>query len=106
MKFNQAKRLVHFGALSALVLGGCMAEPTATSTLASAATIADTDLAPECAGIINYVNTASLAELDSYLPSDVANALVQRRATRAFTDVADISSVSGIAQARLAQIAT
>jgi len=105
MKPTYVKQLVSLGALSALVIGGCVAEPAATSTLDSAATIEDTDLAPECAGIISYVNTASLAELDSYLPSDVAGALVQRRATRAFVDLADISSVSGIAQARLAQIA-
>jgi DNA uptake protein ComE-like DNA-binding protein len=105
MKSIHVKQLVRFGAISALVLGGCAADPAATSTLASAVTIHDTDLAPECAGIIDYVNTASLAELDSYLPSDVANALVQRRATQAFVDIADVSSVSGIAQARLALIA-
>jgi DNA uptake protein ComE-like DNA-binding protein len=105
MKFICVKQLVQVGAISALVLGGCAAEPAATSTLASAATVDDTDLAPECAGIISYVNTASSVELDSYLPSDVANALVQRRTTRAFVDMADISSVSGVAQARLALIA-
>jgi DNA uptake protein ComE-like DNA-binding protein len=105
MKSTYVKQLVRFGVLSALVLGGCAAEPAATSTLAAAVTIGDTDLAPECAGILSYVNTASLAELDSYLPSDVASALVQRRATQAFADIADISSVSGVAQARLALIA-
>jgi DNA uptake protein ComE-like DNA-binding protein len=104
MKLSYVKQLVQVGAISALVLGGCAVEPAEISTLASAATVNDTDLAPECAGIISYVNTASLTELDSFLPSDVANALVQRRGAHAFTDIADISSVSGVAQARLSLI--
>lgn len=97
------QQLVRFGALSALALGACATDPE-TSTTDLASTIADTDLAPECAGILTYVGGASFAELDSYLPSNVADAIVARRATQPFTDIADLSSVSGIAQARLAQI--
>jgi DNA uptake protein ComE-like DNA-binding protein len=103
-----SKQFVRFGALSALVLGACAVDPDpdpATSTTDLASTIADTDLAPECAGILTYVNGATLAELDSYLPSDVAAAIVARRATRPFSNLADLSSVSGIAEARLATIA-
>lgn len=105
MKLSYVKQFVQVGAISALVLGACATEPAEVSTLSAAATVNDTDLAPECAGIISYVNTATLTELDSFLPSDVANALVQRRASQAFTDLEDISSVSGIAQARLSLIA-
>lgn len=105
MTSSHMKQLVRFGAVSALVLGGCAADPDTTETSTSAVTINDTDLAPECAGIVAYANTASLQELDSILPVDVANALVLRRTTQSFVDLADLSSVSGIAQARLAQIA-
>ncbi len=101
MTSSHMKKLVRFGAISALVLGGCAAEP-ATSTQASAVTIDDTDLAPECAGILDYVNGASVAELDSYLPSDVAPAIV---AAQPFIDLADLSSVPGVGQARLWLIA-
>jgi DNA uptake protein ComE-like DNA-binding protein len=99
------KQLAWFGAVSALALGGCAVEPATTETAAAAITIADTDLAPECAGILGYVGGASLAELDAYLPSTVAAAIVQRRTARPFVDLEDLSSVSGIAQARLEQIA-
>jgi DNA uptake protein ComE-like DNA-binding protein len=109
MTSSHMKQLVRFGAVSALVLGGCAVDPAATETptetSTAAVTIDDTDLAPECAGIVAYVNTASLQELDSILPVDVANAIVLRRTTQSFVDLADLSSVSGIAQARLAQIA-
>jgi DNA uptake protein ComE-like DNA-binding protein len=108
---------VRLGAVSALVLGGCAAsaagtgsgadlgDEPATASAAAASTIADVDFAPECAGILTYVNGATFAELDSYLPSNVATGIVARRATAAFVDIADLSSVSGIAQARLSQIA-
>lgn len=105
--YAHGKPLVRFGAVAALVLGGCAADPGAATTSSSSAavTTADTDLAPECAGIITYTNGASLQELDSYLPSTVASAIDARRAAQPFTDLADLSSVSGVAQARLAQIA-
>ncbi|HWO19415.1 MAG TPA: hypothetical protein VNO30_11590 [Kofleriaceae bacterium] len=99
------KQLIRSGAAFGLLLGGCAAEPASTSATAAAITIADTDLAPECAGILTYANGASLAELDSYLPSNVADAIVLGRAAQPFADLEDLSSVSGIAQARLAQIA-
>lgn len=103
---HQMKQLVRFGAVSALVLGGCAAEPAApaTSAATSAVTIHDVDLAPECEGILDYVNGASLVELDSYLPSNVASAIAARLATAPFVDLADLSSVSGVAQARLEHI--
>lgn len=101
MTSSHMKQLVRFGAISALVLGACAAEP-ALSTQASAVTIDDTDLAPECEGILDHVHTATLAELDAYLPSDVASAIV---AARPFADIADLSAVPGIAQGRLWHIA-
>ncbi|MEO5729154.1 MAG: hypothetical protein ABI134_22045 [Byssovorax sp.] len=103
------KQLIRLCALvPGLVFGlGCMAEEastTATATATSALTTGDVDFAPECGGILGYANWASLSELDAYLPNTVANAIVQRRAVQPFTSIADLSSVSGIAQARLAQI--
>lgn len=90
---------------SLLLAGGCAADGIETGTSTSALlTTDDTDLPVECAGIVTYVNWASYAELDSYLPAAVADDLVARRAVTPFVDLADISSVSGIAQARLAQI--
>ncbi len=103
MTFSPKKQLVRFGAVAAMVLGGCAAEPAAltTSTTASAVTIDDTDLAPECEGILDYVNAATLQELDSYLPSDVAAAVAARAAAQDFVDLADLSSVTGVGQARI-----
>lgn len=94
----------------ALIAGavGCATDATespSTSTATSAITTDDTDFAPECAGIISYVNQASQAELDSYLPSNVAAGIYARRVSRPFADIADISSVSGVAEARLEAIA-
>jgi DNA uptake protein ComE-like DNA-binding protein len=100
--------------LAGLAGGGCMAEESAEpgdleedlSTTASAVlTKGDTDVPAECQGILTYVNTASLQALDAFLPSNVAQGIVSRRATRPFFDLIDLSSVSGVAQARLSQIA-
>jgi DNA uptake protein ComE-like DNA-binding protein len=99
--------LTHLTALvSAALLGaGCLAPEPATTDTAAPLTTADVDLAPECAGIIAYANSAAQAALAAYLPTSVAAAIVARRAARPFVDIADLSSVSGIAQARLALIA-
>lgn len=91
--------------LPLLALAGCAVDEPATSTVTGAVqTIDDTDVATECQGILAYINWAPYAELDYYLPVNVANAILARRAVRPFVDLADLSSVSGIAQARLAQI--
>src|SRR5688572_30721593 len=104
MTLTQMKQLVRCGAISTLVLGACAADPAdpATSRSESAVTIDDIDLAPECAGILTYVNGASFGELDSYLPSDVAAAI---DAAQPFGNIEALSSVSGVAQARIALIA-
>lgn len=91
----------------ALLGAGCgldLADDAATARATSALTTDDVDLAPECSGILAYVAWASVAELDAYLPYSVASAIVARRAVAPFTSLADLSSVTGIAQARLAQI--
>lgn len=105
------KQLIRLCALvPGLVFGlGCMAEEAPlpapeTGTASSALTTGDVDFAPECSGIIAYINWASPQSLDAYLPNNVAAAIVQRRAVHPFVSIADISSVSGIAQARLEQI--
>lgn len=96
---------------SSLVVGCAVEEPGEADEAFSAATSAvltkgDTDVPAECQGILTYVNTASLAALDAVLPSNVASGIVARRATQPFFDLIDLSSVSGIAQARLLQIVT
>ncbi|NTX07778.1 hypothetical protein [Myxococcus sp. CA040A] len=67
-------------------------------------TIADVDVAPECAGILTFVNNATFAKLDEYLPSNVVSNIVARRATSHFVSLADLSSVPLVGEARLAQI--
>jgi DNA uptake protein ComE-like DNA-binding protein len=104
MSESPCKQIAYLASVTALALGACAAEPL-TATTGAAVTTGDVDTAPECAGILGYVNAASLAELDSYLPSNVAAGIVARRASQPFVDIADLSSVSGIAQARLEQIA-
>jgi hypothetical protein len=62
------------------------------------------DVAPECQGIITFVNTASFQTLDAYLPSDVATNLVTRRTTSPFVSLADVSTVRLVGPARLEQL--
>lgn len=100
-----------FALASTLALAvGCAAEPTAateptTANAASALTTTDVDVAPECWGIIDYVNTVPVSYLYYSLPDTLADAIVARRTQTPFTSLADLSSVNGIAQGRLAQIA-
>jgi hypothetical protein len=93
---------------STLVLG-CVAEVEGeedlSTTTSSVLTKGDTDVPAECQGILTYVNSASLQTLDAFLPSDVALNIVTRRSQRPFTDLIDLSSVSGVAQARISLIA-
>lgn len=93
---------------STLVLG-CVAEVEGeeelSTTTSSVLTKGDTDVPAECQGILTYVNSASLQTLDAFLPSDVALNIVTRRSQRLFTDLLDLSSVSGVAQARISLIA-
>lgn len=96
-------RLILTALLAPLV--ACAVEPTTGTDTSALVTVDDTDLATECAGILTYVNGATATELDAYLPSNVVANLVARRAVTPFVDLADLSSVSGIAQARLWAIA-
>jgi hypothetical protein len=93
--------------LAGLATSGCAADPTDTSaptSATSALTADDVDYAEECTGILTYAENASSNELHSYLPINVVNALITRRAQGPFHRIAEISAVPGIAQARLAQI--
>ncbi|WNG45413.1 hypothetical protein F0U60_15860 [Archangium minus] len=67
-------------------------------------TTTNVDVAPECQGILRFVNTASFQTLDKYLPSDVATNLVTRRTTSQFVSLADVSSVRLVGETRLKQI--
>jgi hypothetical protein len=92
--------------------GGLEAEPS-TEPLASPSlesqqspllTATDVDVAPECEGLLTFVNKASYQTLDVYLPSNVVTNLVNRRATAPFTSLADVSSVPLVGEARLKDI--
>jgi len=85
------------------MVSGCV-EPGIGEIQSQLATTGDTDLAADCAGVLTFVNTASFATLDGFLPSNVAQGIVTRRASAPFVSIADLSSVSGIAEARLHQI--
>lgn len=87
--------------------GGSEVEPSSQPLAQQQAplTTTDEDVAPECQGILGFVNTASFTTLDAYLPSDVATNLVNRRATAPFVSLADVSSVALVGPARLQQIA-
>ncbi|APR82117.1 putative lipoprotein [Minicystis rosea] len=85
---------------------GC-ADPSTVEEVASDSaplTSTDVDVAPECQGIIDFVNVASFATLDAYLPSNVAQNIVTRRSSSLFTSIADLASVSLVGDARLTQI--
>jgi DNA uptake protein ComE-like DNA-binding protein len=62
------------------------------------------DTAPECAGFLTYSNTASFAALDAFLPSNVAQAIVDARTAAPFTSVASVVAVDGVSEVRLQQI--
>ncbi|PTL76061.1 hypothetical protein [Vitiosangium sp. GDMCC 1.1324] len=87
--------------------GGSELEPSSKSIEQQQAPLTTTnmDVAPECQGILTFVNTASFQKLDAYLPSNVATNLVNRRASSPFVSLADISSVPLVGPARLEQLA-
>jgi hypothetical protein len=62
------------------------------------------DTAPECQGFLTYANTATFAQLDAYLPSNVAQEIVNVRATQPFSSVASVVAVNGVAETRLQQL--
>lgn len=95
-----------FGAISVIVsvmAAGC-ADTEEVASASAPLTSTDVDVAPECQGIIDFVNGATFAKLDEYLPSNVASNIVGQRGVSPFTSIADLSAVSGIAAARLTQI--
>jgi len=83
---------------------GCTGSPATSAIEGTVLTTGDSDVAADCAGVLDFVNQASPATLDAYLPSNVASAVVARRTRSPFVSIADLSSVSGIAAARLQQI--
>lgn len=96
--------------LAASLLVGCgpaESEPSFTPSLerkAAPLTTTDVDVAPECQGILTFVNTASFETLDAYLPSDAASNLVARRSTAPFATLAEVSAVNRVGPVRLTQI--
>jgi hypothetical protein len=94
-----------FALLSGIVglglVAGCATE---TTSAIEGLAVTQGDVAPACAGILGYVADAPLAGLDSYLPSNVAAAIVARRAQDSFDSLAELSAVAGIGPARLEQI--
>ena len=93
------------GLFACLAMAGCAAESVSTSEISSnVLTTGDTDLAADCQGVLDFANQASYDVLHSFVPSNVAQGIVSRRAVTPFVSIADLSSVSGIADARLHQI--
>lgn len=96
--------------LSVSLLVGCgptgEAPPASDSPESQSAplTTTDVDVAPECQGILTFVNTASFATLDAYLPSNAVANLISRRTTAPFTTLAQVSAVSLVGEYRLTQI--
>ncbi|XXF76984.1 hypothetical protein P2318_28600 [Myxococcaceae bacterium GXIMD 01537] len=97
--------------LAVSLLAGCggtepapSSEPVAQQQAPLTAT--DVDVAPECQGIISFVNQASFTTLDVYLPSNVASNLVGKRAVAPFVTLADVASVPLVGDARLTQLET
>ncbi|MBU8898712.1 hypothetical protein DRW03_10800 [Corallococcus sp. H22C18031201] len=87
--------------------GGPIAPESSTENTArqeAPLTSTDVDVAPECQGIIQFVNSASFQTLDVYLPSDVVNNLVARRTTAPFVTLAEVAAVRLVGPARLKQI--
>lgn len=98
--------------LAASLLVGCgpaESEAPPTPSLAredAPLTTTDVDVAPECQGILTFVNTASFATLDAYLPSDLVTNLVSRRSTAPFATLAEVSAVNLMGPVRLTQLET
>jgi DNA uptake protein ComE-like DNA-binding protein len=95
-----------FAGLSALALAACAADASDLAATGQALTAPDRDLAPECQGILDYASSASLAELDAFLPATVAAALVARRAEAPLATLADVLAVPGVGPARAGAIAS
>jgi DNA uptake protein ComE-like DNA-binding protein len=81
-----------------------LASPSLESQQSPILTTTDVDVALECEGILVFANTASYATLDRFLPSNVVTNLVNRRATRSFTSLADLSSVPLVGETRLKEL--
>ena len=94
-------KLMSLFAVVGLGLGIGCATPVTSEIEHEILTTGDTDVPADCGGILDYANQASLAALDAFLPADVANAIIARRTLSPFVSLADLSSVQGIAQARL-----
>jgi hypothetical protein len=95
--------------LALSLLAGCGetgSEPSSESFERQSAPLTETDVdvAPECQGLLTFVNVAPFETLDAYLPSDVATNLVTRRASSPFVSLADVSSVRLVGPTRLVEI--
>ncbi|MCE9666395.1 hypothetical protein LY474_01100 [Myxococcus stipitatus] len=97
--------------LAAGLLAGCggtteadVSTPEPVQSEVTPLTAQDVDVAPECQGILDFVNGANYATLDFYLPSNVASGIVSRRAVTPFVSIEDISSLSQVGEARLKEI--
>lgn len=94
------KLLLSIGLAAGAGLAAC-APSTDLSTATGSLSTEDNDTSDYCVGILEYVNSASYGALDAYLPAQVASDIVTRRGITPFVSMADISSISGVANARL-----
>ncbi|GHG70596.1 hypothetical protein [Comamonas sp. JC664] len=95
--------------LSTSLLIGCGPAESETSSPSleqqqSPLTTTDVDVAPECQGILTFLNSASAATLGAYVPSNVVSNLVAARTASPFTTMAQVASVSSVGPARLTQL--
>ncbi|GHG73012.1 hypothetical protein [Comamonas sp. JC664] len=101
------RRFIGSAVLATGLLTGCGPSETETSTQQPAEqqqaplTETDVDLAPECRGVLDYLNESDFDRLDAALPSNVAHNLI---AARPFSTVAQVAAVKLVGEARLHQI--
>ncbi|AKQ67277.1 putative lipoprotein [Myxococcus hansupus] len=101
------RRFIGSAVLATGLLTGCGPSETETSTQQpleqqqAPLTETDVDLAPECQGVLDYLNESDFDRLDAALPSNVAHNLI---AARPFSTVAQVAAVKLVGDARLQQI--
>jgi len=101
------RRILSSAVLAVGLLAGCGPEfqqPSSPQRVQTPLTTTDVDVPSECQGILDFVNNASFATLDYYLPSDVATNIVNRRAVTPIVSIADLSSIRLVGETRLNQI--
>ena len=88
----------------AVLASACVTADEPVTSTASPLTTTDVDVAPECAGLLTYVNTASFATLDAFLPSNVAHEIHDTALFNPYDSIAELLTVNGLGASRLQAI--